>query len=232
MVELDQSIIRVLLAATSHSPAFTWAMHKLLDLDLLRMGPVVAMLLYVWVSPQGRVQLRAEQAARTIIGILVATLASQVLQGLLPERPRPLHALPGFGFPPLPEASFDWSSFPSDTATLSFAMVAGIWAVSRLLGLAAALWALLVICFPRLFFGLHYPSDILAGALLGLAAVMAALRLPALQIPALWFRLAAERHPAGVLVLLSLLCADFITSLSTPRMLLHAARDLMHAVSG
>jgi len=61
----------------------------------------------------------------------------------------------------------NWSSFPSDHATLFFALAAGLFFVSRGLGTVAAAYVTLVIALPRIFVGWHYPSDILAGALIG-----------------------------------------------------------------
>jgi len=229
MPSFDLTIIQAVLHALDQ-PVLTWAMHKVMEIDLLRMGPVVALLFYVWLGPQARLPERAEMVARSLIGIMVAAVVSQVLQALLPKRPRPLHAGTGLAFPPWPGASYEWSSFPSDTAALTFAMVAVIWAASRPLGLLAAGWSAVAIVLPRLYFGLHYPSDVIAGAALGMACVGLALRLPALAPPAAWFRRVTERHPAVVLVLLALLCSDFIGSLFTPRQILSAAKDLVHVV--
>jgi undecaprenyl-diphosphatase len=72
----------------------------------------------------------------------------------------------------------DWSSFPSDTAAQAFALVVAIWMISRRLGIAAALWATAVICFPRLYGGFHYPSDLLVGGIFGAAATIAVARRP------------------------------------------------------
>ena len=65
----------------------------------------------------------------------------------------------------------EWSSFPSDNAALSFAIAAGVALAGRRLGVAAFLWAAVVVCAPRIYGGLHYASDILGGALIGVGAV-------------------------------------------------------------
>ncbi|GAA4360148.1 phosphatase PAP2 family protein [Angustibacter luteus] len=57
-------------------------------------------------------------------------------------------------------------SFPSDHATMAGAVVLGLWLVSRRLGLAAAVLAVLM-AFTRVYVGAHYPWDVVAGLLLG-----------------------------------------------------------------
>jgi membrane-associated phospholipid phosphatase len=60
-----------------------------------------------------------------------------------------------------------WSSFPSDHAVMFFALAVGLLFISRAVGILVLIHTVLFICFPRVFLGLHYPSDILAGAFLG-----------------------------------------------------------------
>jgi undecaprenyl-diphosphatase len=69
------------------------------------------------------------------------------------------------------------SAFPSDHATAAFAIAGALslryrrWSVP-LLGAAALL------AFSRVLLGVHYPSDVIAGAALGLAAAIAVYRVP------------------------------------------------------
>jgi undecaprenyl-diphosphatase len=44
--------------------------------------------------------------------------------------------------------------------------------------MAAFAWSLVFICVPRIYFGYHYPSDILAGAVIGVTIMALALTLP------------------------------------------------------
>jgi undecaprenyl-diphosphatase len=70
------------------------------------------------------------------------------------------------------DPSADWS-FPSDHATAAIAVVAAF-ALHGLHRRALALLVLaLIVCWSRIYIGTHYLTDILGGALTGLAAAIA-----------------------------------------------------------
>ena len=64
----------------------------------------------------------------------------------------------------------DWSSLPSDTAGIIFALVTGIFLASRPLGLVSLAYALIGPIFGKLVAGHHYLSDVLAEAMTGVAS--------------------------------------------------------------
>jgi len=64
------------------------------------------------------------------------------------------------------------TSFPSDHATLGFAVAVFVWRYNRRAGTALLLLAL-VLAFARVFVGAHYPIDVLGGAVLGTLTSMA-----------------------------------------------------------
>ncbi len=108
----------------------------------------------------------------TVAGAGVAIVLARVLALTLPHRVRPL-ADPGIGidFPNLFDGHsiMSWSSFPSDHAVLFVSVAVGILYISRPLGILTLIYSLLFICFPRVYFGIHYPTDIIAGVMLGAA---------------------------------------------------------------
>lgn len=116
-------------------------------------------------------QLVRERIILTLFAGFIAIFLGRILAIVLPFRLRPMHnALLHFNVPYGINSDIlnSWSSFPSDHAALFFALAAGIFFISRKIGILTAVYILLVICFPRLYCGLHYPTDIIAGAVIGI----------------------------------------------------------------
>jgi len=63
-----------------------------------------------------------------------------------------------------------WNSFPSDHAVLFFGLATGIFFASRRVGVFTFIYLTAFICLPRLYLGIHYPTDILSGPLIGISA--------------------------------------------------------------
>lgn len=114
------------------------------------------------------------------VGVPLAYLASEGLK-LVVAQDRPCRGLVAMAECP---PAGDWS-FPSNHSTVAFALFAAIVVATRH-GWAPRVAALLavVVAFARVAEGVHYPHDVAAGALLGMAvafAASAALRRPALR---------------------------------------------------
>lgn len=100
-------------------------------------------------------------------------LIARVMALTLPMRLRPIHEetlafLPPHGMEKATLEFEGWSSFPSDHAFLFFALGTGFLFVSRKAGILALAYTTLFIAFPRMYLGLHYPTDILVGGLIGI----------------------------------------------------------------
>jgi undecaprenyl-diphosphatase len=117
-----------------------------------------------WASAEGR---RAVAAAG--FSALAALGVAQVISHLW-ERPRPSVAHPD-GVQLFIPASHD-PSFPSDHATAAFAIAAVLLLVLGVRALPVLL-AAVALAASRVLVGIHYPGDVLAGALLGSAAAVA-----------------------------------------------------------
>ena len=111
-------------------------------------------------------------AALTGLAGLVAGLAcSEVLKSIVMQ-PRPFVSLPDVRLLVSPSSSY---SFPSVNATYAFAASSGASLTARrLLGrLPTWGWGLLALAiavsYSRVYVGVHYPGDVLGGALLGIS---------------------------------------------------------------
>jgi len=132
-------------------------------------GIVIAWLLYAWLRGT-RVDRRGALAA--LFGAVIALGVNQVMSHIW-NRPRPfvdhahaVHVLLAY--------SRD-ASFPSDHAAAGFAIATALVLVHRRWGIAA-LAAAALMSYARVFVGLHYPGDVLAGALVGIAVGWALMR--------------------------------------------------------
>lgn len=111
----------------------------------------------------------SKQRIRLLASALLAIVFSRVL---LTEairelwfRPRPFAEL---GFSPLFEHAAS-ASFPSGHAAFYFALAGVVFFVNKKAGIAFFAVALLM-GFARVFAGVHWPSDVAGGALLGIAS--------------------------------------------------------------
>jgi undecaprenyl-diphosphatase len=161
--QFDEAVLRWM---SAHQ--VPWAQHAMFEVTLLGTGLVLMMMVavaatFLWLTDH----------RFSALLLLIATWGGVAINSLLKttfDRPRP--------------QVFEWgaqvltSSFPSGhamTATITYGTVAYLAArlqrrrLSRWITLLLAALIILLICFSRLYLGVHYPSDVLAGALMGLA---------------------------------------------------------------
>src|SRR5947209_4915195 len=122
---------------------------------------VAAVALWLFDAP-GRPAVWRRACAAGLSAASVGLLINQLVSHLW-DRPRPYQA--HASIVPLLSPSHD-PSFPSDHATAAFAIAFGILFVTRRAGWPFLAGAFLI-GLSRVLAGMHYPTDVLAGALIG-----------------------------------------------------------------
>lgn len=167
MLEWDWWLFQSLNGLAGRSAAFDGLVRFLMN-DYALTTALSALLVVLWFRSRAPEERQADHTA-TVHTVLALLLAMAVLKGLnlLFFRPRPFTAHDGVNL--LFYHPSD-SSLPSNAATVAFVLAAGLAQRSRWLGaLGFTLGSLLGI--SRIIGGVHYPIDIVAGALLGMASV-------------------------------------------------------------
>ncbi|TXL78871.1 phosphatase PAP2 family protein [Vineibacter terrae] len=175
---LDRSITLALNQLVGQSPIFDLLVFYTADMNLLKGVPFMAAAWFLWFHRGGAAR---PHVVNLMIIALLAIATARILQLGMPSRLRPLDdptlAL-ALAAHVTHDVLHDWSSFPSDHATMFFAMAAALVPVSGRLASLAFAWVAIVICLPRLYLGFHYTSDVIAGAIIGIVVAFIYLRLP------------------------------------------------------
>ncbi|HYB98497.1 MAG TPA: phosphatase PAP2 family protein [Candidatus Limnocylindrales bacterium] len=142
-------LTRAMRALTRAGDTAGWFVH----------GAVLAALL-----PDG-----ASHVQLLVAGAVVGTALSQLLKRLC-RRSRPDHAIESFA---ASMANPDLFSFPSGHSTVAFAVATALSSAHPVLGGLELALATAIAC-SRVGLGAHYPLDVTAGVLLGVASGLAA----------------------------------------------------------
>jgi len=143
--------------------AFLDSLARLLVNEYFLTTTMALILVIFWFEGQDRDQ--RERNQRAILRALVALLLANIilkLCNLIYFRPRPFvdHEVNLLFYHPTD------SSFPSNPATVGFSVAIAIWLYNRRLGASLLVLATLF-GLSRIYCGVHYPLDVIAGALLG-----------------------------------------------------------------
>lgn len=170
LMPFDAEIVQALNVWVGASLRFDRTLHFLNGSPLIKGVPFVAAIWWLACREQKVAARPPAFLLRAILGLLCALAVARLLQDHGPIHVRPISD-PSLGLNAFLDADPNYfkkmNSFPSDHAVIFFALSLAIWSRQTRLGVFAFLWSLLMICLPRIYFGYHYPSDILAGAAVG-----------------------------------------------------------------
>jgi undecaprenyl-diphosphatase len=229
MNPFDTSVIHFLNQFAQRSRFFDYLNGVVSTNQLLTAAPIVAIFWWAWFRD------RENRENRRIIisSIFLCTAAIFVARALavtLPYRERPLrNPLLQFRLPfdENPSILIRWSSFPSDHAVFLFCLATSVFFLSRRVG-SAVLCYVFIICGSLVYLGIHYPTDILAGAVLGTSIACLTLIEPFRDFlsskPMLW----AERSPTSFYPCFYLITFLFGTMFDSLRTIAAAAWRATH----
>lgn len=208
-----------------------WVDHITLALvisPLFRAVPSVAILSGYWAAAGS--DGRGPETRREVLAGFLSSGAALVLSRLIQDVFQSLRPVNDPRFSGLFHESFtalDLHSFPSDHAAMLVPLVCAIAAIQPLAGAATGL---LLACglLARIWRGLHYPTDVLVGALLGLAMVwIVRLRPDALDRCLDRLDRARSRRPLTVATILFLIAFLYASMFESVRELV---QDVSHAL--
>ncbi|HSS96490.1 MAG TPA: phosphatase PAP2 family protein [Terriglobales bacterium] len=146
---------------------------------------LIAAYWYFWFREDSDKQQRRATILSIFVGTFAGLVCARMIASLAPFRIRPCYD-PGLHHQalavPLPGDFMNWSSFPSDHAAYLCALGFGLILLSRRLLIPVVLFLAEWVCMPRMYLGIHYMSDIVIGAAIGIFAVWATLHMKSVNV--------------------------------------------------
>ncbi len=183
---LDLTLFRLFNGSMCNS-VFDFLMPIITDLNKQRLVLVLVLVLLLWMLIRGSRHTRIAAILLIVTIVISDQLSSSVIKYWF-ERPRPCHALQNVHLLVSCGSGF---SFPSSHAVNNFAgalILAFFFPRSKwwFFGFAA------IVAFSRVYIGVHYPSDVIGGAVIGLFCAASVLFV-FIGLEKLWYNVTQKR---------------------------------------
>ncbi|WP_321799369.1 phosphatase PAP2 family protein [Caballeronia sp. J97] len=223
MNAFDMSIQTWLVHIAASSVTFTHVVHAIADFYIAKGVIPLAILWAIWFKAGESQRWRREMVVAILLSGFIAFLLGRLFALTLPFRLRPLYdPTIHLTFPLADETGKFlrmWSSFPSDHAALWMAIAFGIFLVWRWIGVLAILHCILFVCLPRVYLGMHYPTDVIGGSAIGALSAWILTREPLRRRFAPLFVRFMEYWPAVGYMLAFVLFFELATMFDEPRLI-------------
>ena len=171
----DSTLIDFINQFSHRSEAFDYIVRFLSGTNLVKGGVLITVIWWGWFRVNKSQSYVQAHIVSTLFGCFIAIALARCLALFLPFRFRPIHEenldfILAYGLKPT--LLDGWSSFPSDHAVLFYTLSIGMFYISKKIGIFALVYTTLFIAVPRIYLGLHYPTDIIGGAFVGMAIVL------------------------------------------------------------
>ena len=230
MNRFDESILHFLNSFAQRSPVFDEFVVLICMNNFLKGALVFTIVWYLWFQSEPNREKREYLLAgvsASFAGLVIAKILTFVIHRARPFNdsrlelhiPYGIHAVAWEGL----------NSFPSDHAVLFFALATGIFLASRPIGSLVYSYVTLFICLPRIYLGIHFPTDILGGAIIGLSTAWLAhfpgIRQPLTRGAFRWIDKRPGLFYAFSFLLTYLVCELFDPALSIVKFILRGQLD-------
>jgi membrane-associated phospholipid phosphatase len=167
IIQNFDNTIELFIFTSAYKAEFYQIASKLVDQKLLKFFPFVLIICWYWVKKSPQQLMNRQKLVEGVIISLLGIVFGRLFALILPYRERPFLNPDLSNYIPDSDILRTWSSFPSDHAVLAFAIATSLFRISPVVGILAYFHAAIFICIPRVAQGLHYPSDVIGGAIIG-----------------------------------------------------------------